>query len=341
MGEATFMAGSPAELYFGIIMNHIIQAKDLSKTFRSRGNRNLLNGIWRPEWKVRTAVNEVSFSIATGEAVAFLGPNGAGKTTTTKMMTGLVSPSSGTIKVLGVNPFDRRADFLRRIGLVMGNRAGLNWDLTARQSFTLYQQIYQLEKKHTNSRVEDLAQLLDVAEHLDTQVRRLSLGERMKLELIGAIIHEPEVLFLDEPTIGLDIIAKKTIREFLRQLHRDGQTLILTSHDMDDIEVVCERVIIINEGQKIYDDALETLILQHRQDRYIRFVFERRPPKEALLKYGEILEAKADSTLICVPSNKMVEVIGTISSLYPVIDMRVESVPLEEVMTELFTRSLA
>ena len=318
----------------------IIKATQLSKTYRTRGNKNLFTGLLRPEWKEKHAVAGVSFDIAEGEAVAFLGPNGAGKTTTTKMMTGLIAPTSGEIEVLGFDPFKRNEKYLKQIGLVMGNKAGLNWDLTARQSYWLNQQIYEMSERRYNERVRYLTQLLDVENFLDVQVRRLSLGERMKMELIGAILHEPKVLFLDEPTIGLDIIAKNKIREFLRTIHAQGQTLVLTSHDMDDIQEVCERVIVINDGLKVYDDSLKNLIDAHRDDRYIRLVFaSKRPSKQALSEFGQILEANEAEVLLRVATTKMVEAISQISSTYQVLDLRVESAPLEEIIGELYIGS--
>jgi ABC-2 type transport system ATP-binding protein len=331
------MEAGTAQLYIGIIMTPAIIATNLSKTFKSRGNRNLLTGLWRPEWRYKHAVKNISFEIMPGESVAFLGPNGAGKTTTTKMMTGLIAPSTGSVRVAGYEPFARKPEFLRHIGLVMGNKAGLNWDLSARQSFWLLQNIYEIPKSRFAERLDELAALLDVRGHLDTQVRRLSLGERMKLELIGAILHEPKILFLDEPTIGLDIIAKKNIRQFLRRIQKDHHiTLVLTSHDMDDIEQVCDRVMIINHGEKIYDDNLETLMGHYKALRYVRFVFEKQPSKSKLNNYGEVLAHDASGTLLRMPTNQMVRAIADISATYAVLDTRVESVPLEEIIEELF-----
>lgn len=316
---------------------NIIIADKLTKTFRTRGNRNFLTGLWSPDWKYKTAVDEISFQIEAGESVAFLGPNGAGKTTTTKMMTGLIAPSSGDIKVLGTKPFDRDPAFLRQIGLVMGNKAGLNWDLTARQSFWLLQNIYEIGQDHFGKRLAELTDMLDVGDHLDTQVRRLSLGERMKLELIGAIIHEPRILFLDEPTIGLDIIAKKNIRKFLRQIQKeDGITLILTSHDTDDVEQVCDRVLVINHGTKVYDNKLETLTDYYKATRYVRFAFKQVPRTDVLSKYGQIIQADEVGVLLQIPADQAVNAIAAISSKFAVLDMRVESVPLEEVIASLF-----
>jgi ABC-2 type transport system ATP-binding protein len=325
------------KLFIGIIMKPIISTSELTKTFRRHGNRNLISGLYRPEWISKEAVRAISFDIQKGESVAFLGPNGAGKTTTTKMMTGLIAPTSGEVSVLGFEPFARDPKFLRQIGLVMGNKAGLNWDLTARQSYWLLQNIYEIPQRRYEKRLAELAELLDVADHLDTQVRRLSLGERMKLELIGAILHDPKVLFLDEPTIGLDVIAKKNIRRFLRQIQQEKDiTLVLTSHDMDDVEQVCDRVIVINEGQKIYDDSLDELVNRYKAVRYVRFVFEKRPSKAELARYGQIKQADEMSVLLQIDAAIMVKTIAEIAEKYQVLDMRVEPVPLDEIIEELF-----
>lgn len=323
-------------------MKYAISAHHLTKTFRSRGNKNLLTGLWRPDWQYKTAVDQISFDIEPGESVAFLGPNGAGKTTTTKMMTGLIAPTSGSVHVLSATPFDRDPKLLRQIGLVMGNKAGLNWDLTARQSFWLLQNIYDIPQADFDARVQRLTDLLEVSGHLDTQVRRLSLGERMKLELIGAIIHEPQVLFLDEPTIGLDIIAKKNIRTFLRQIQKEhGITLILTSHDMDDVEQVCDRVLVINHGQKVYDDSLETLAGHYKSIRYVRFIFEQVPELAKLERYGQLIQSDKSSVLLQIPTEKMVNAIAKLTAAYRPLDMRVESVPLEEIIESLFKQHSA
>ncbi len=314
-----------------------IEAKHLSKTYRSRGNRNMITGIWRPEWKEKQAVQDISFAIESGQSVAFLGPNGAGKTTTTKMMTGLIAPSGGAVQVLGYTPFDRNPEFLRQIGLVMGNKAGLNWDLSAKQSFWLLQNIYAIPQRIFERRVAELAELLEVKDLLTTQVRRLSLGERMKLELIGAILHKPKVLFLDEPTIGLDVIAKKNIRLFLRKIQQEDEiTLVLTSHDMDDVEQVCDRVLVINHGQKIYDDRLDSLLSHYKSQRFVRFTFDKVPVVKVLSAFGEVLKSDDETALLEIPAKGMVAAIARISADFEVVDMRVESVPLEEIIEELF-----
>jgi ABC-2 type transport system ATP-binding protein len=320
-------------------MHPVISVSNLSKHFKARKNNGLIKGIFNPEYKVVEAVTDISFSVQKGEAVAFLGPNGAGKTTTTKMMTGLVHPSGGQVEVLGFTPFERKEVFLKRIGLVMGNKAGLNWDLTPVQSFDLLRGIYGIDLDTYKKRLKELTELLEVEHKLETQLRRLSLGERMKMELIGAILHAPEVLFLDEPTIGLDIVTKKNVRQFLRRIQREsGTTLILTSHDMDDVEQVCDRVIIINKGRKIYDDSLQALSAQYRAFRYVRFTFSV-PPREGLLTgVGEVLESNPDTALLKVPAEALIEAISTVMKETELLDMHTEGVPLEEIIEEVFKR---
>jgi len=318
-------------------MTSTISVHHLEKTFTLRRNNGLIKSLLKPEKHLVHAVKGISFEIQKGESVAFLGPNGAGKTTTTKMLAGLIYPTSGVVSVLGYTPFDRKYDFLRRIGLVMGNKNGLNWDLTAEQSFWLLKNIYGLTDDVYNKRLTELTKLLNVEDHLKTQLRRLSLGERMKMELIGAIIHNPEVLFLDEPTIGLDIITKKNIRQFLRKIQQEtGVTLILTSHDMDDIEHVCDRVIVINKGAKVYDDSLQTLTSQYRKDRFVRLTFETLPAQEELAHYGEILEKTSDEYLIKVPSTQLVPLLGSVAHGENLLDIHIESVPLEEMIADIF-----
>ena len=327
-------------VFIGIIvkdfMEEVISVKNLSKRFKSRGNKNIVTGLWRPDWKYSDAVKDVSFGVARGESVAFLGPNGAGKTTTTKMMTGLMYPSTGEVKVLGYTPFDRKKDFLSRIGLVMGNKAGLNWDLTAKQSFWLLQNIYGIEEDVYKKRLKHLAKLLNVEHKLDDQVRRLSLGERMKVELIGAILHDPEILFLDEPTIGLDIEAKKAMREFLRTIQKEnGTTLIMTSHDMDDIEEVSDRVIVINQGQIAYDDKLDRLMKHYNKSRYIRFHFKDEVDSKALKPYGKVIDDK-NGVLLKLAAGDMVNVLAKVPVEYEVEDINIESIPLETIIADIF-----
>jgi ABC-2 type transport system ATP-binding protein len=315
----------------------VIVVEHLVKEFRSRGNKNLLTSLWRPEWQVARAVDDISFSIEKGEAVAFLGPNGAGKTTTTKMMAGLIYPSSGQVLVLDRNPFLRQPDLLRRIGLVMGNRSGLNWDLTARQSYELFGIIYEIAPHTLKQRIEELTTMLDVVDKLDAQVRRLSLGERMKLELIGAILHQPEVLFLDEPTIGLDITSKQVIREFLSGLHAEGRTtLILTSHDMDDIESVCDRVIIINDGAKVYDASMSELLEKYSSKRSVQVTFAQQPAEKNLASMAGYIGVVQDTASFEVEAEEVTALIGAITRKHQPIDIQIHARPLEAIIAEIY-----
>ncbi len=330
-----------ADVFICIIMTHqpIIRVKNLSKHFKLRTNKNILTGIWRPEYKTVAAVKDISFEITKGESVAFLGPNGAGKTTSTKMMTGLLYPTTGTIEILGHAPFDRKPQFLRKIGLVMGNKAGLNWDLTARQSFWLLQNIYEIEESMHAARVMELASMLKVENKLDQQVRRLSLGERMKLELIGAILHDPEVLFLDEPTIGLDVDAKRTVRKFLRKVQKEyGTTIILTSHDMDDIEEVSDRVLVINDGVIAYDNDLKKLVKTYSRHRYVRVLFKQ-PPSDAELEKLGTLTQQDSGVLLRVETKKAPAAIAELTTKYEVEDIHIESTPLETIIADIFAGS--
>jgi ABC-2 type transport system ATP-binding protein len=318
-----------------------IEATNLRKTFRSRGNKKLISGLFKPDWQYKHAVEDVSFTIERGESAAFLGPNGAGKTTTTKMLTGLIHPSDGQLSVLGYTPFNRDHTFLKRIGLVMGNKAGLNWDLSARQSFELLQKIYGIPPEVCEARVKELTRLLSVDNVLDNQVRRLSLGERMKLELIGAILHDPEILFLDEPTIGLDIQSKKNVREFMRYLHKQGKTLLLTSHDMDDIAEVCERVIVINHGKIIYDDSMDTLNHNYAHIRYARLDFaDKVPTRDYLQKQGKVVSYEDGTAVVGIDKAKAMQVVTKIAEAYPVQDITIEQVPLEVIISDLYSRKV-
>jgi len=315
----------------------IIQVESVRKEFKSKITSNFWRDLFYPTFKKVNAVDGISFSIQKGESVALLGPNGAGKTTTMKMLSGLIYPSSGSLKVLGFTPSERRREYLMRIGLVMGNKSGLDWDLTPAQSFQLIKKIYKIGDGEYSSRLVELVEMLDVSGFLDTQVRKLSLGERMKMELIGAILHSPEVLFLDEPTIGLDILSKKRIREFLREVQtKYAVTLILTSHDMDDVEKVCDRVIVIDKGKKVYDDSLKSLVDGYEKVRYVRFIFDTKPDEKILASMGKIVEKNEDFYIFEVDPTKTVELISKVSSKFDVIDLSIQSVPLEEIIEQIF-----
>jgi len=314
----------------------IIKVIDLSKSFKRIVKQSLLKDLFNPKKETIEAVKHISFNINKGESVAFLGPNGAGKTTTIKMLTGLIYPTFGEIDILNFKPFDKKAEYLMKIGLVMGNKAGLNWDLTSVQSFELLKHIYKIPTLEFNSRIEELTNLLDAQNFLNTQVRKLSLGERMKMEIIGAILHNPDILFLDEPTIGLDIISKQKIREFLRKIQIEKNvTLLLTSHDMDDIEEVCDRVIVINHGQKIYDDSIDKLTAKYSKFKFIKVIFKKSFTEFLNTEY-EILEKGKNSLRFKVPRESLSKFMTEVTQKYEIDDIDISSVPLEEIIADLF-----
>lgn len=318
-------------------MKSIIEIKNFSKEFKIRTNKNIVTGLFNPRYKIIKAVDDISFEVQEGESLAFLGPNGAGKTTTIKALTGLLYPTAGEINVMGFNPFERKKPFLKQIGLVMGNKAGLSWDLTAAQSFNLLQKIYEIQKSDYSARVERFTNVFNLGHVLNTPIRSVSLGERMKLELVGAILHNPKVLFLDEPTIGLDIISKKNIRLFLRDMQRYLKiTILLTSHDMDDVEKVCDRVVVINHGKKIYDDRLDTLMSDYRKERVVVFYFESVPKELANLKNTKVEELREDCIALRVASDRLPKLIADITRAYSVLDIDIRSIPLEDIIEDLF-----
>lgn len=318
----------------------IIKVKDLYKRFKAKQKTgSFLRDTFYPKQKEITAVNGISFEVEKGESVALLGPNGAGKTTTMKMLSGLIYPTSGSLSVLGHSPFERNRKFLKSIALVMGNKSGLEWDLTPRQSLDLYKKIYEIPERKFQRKLKDLCDLLDLSDLLDTQVRKLSLGERLKMELSASIIHDPEVLFLDEPTIGLDIISKQKIREFLRQVPKlTDATILLTSHDMADVEKVCDRVIVISKGNIVYDDSIKSLTDQYKSDRYLKFIFKKLPKQKNIEKYAEVVEQGESFYTLRVSSSKMPEVMDKITSKHKLDDIDILSVPLEEIITDLFNK---
>jgi ABC-2 type transport system ATP-binding protein len=242
----------------------LIEVEDLSKTFsiavRRAGRLSALKTLLAREYRQVSAVDDVSFTVEAGEMVGYIGPNGAGKSTTIKMLTGILVPSSGKIVVDGRAPHQQRVEHVRRIGVVFGQRTQLWWDLPTVESFELLRFIYRIPEPRWRTNLQEFTELLDLGPFLETPVRQLSLGQRMRADLAAALLHEPAILFLDEPTIGLDVVAKERIRQFLRRINRErGVTVILTTHDLEDIERLCSRVVLIDHGRVIYDGALEAL----------------------------------------------------------------------------------
>jgi len=321
-------------------MKKVIDVKNVIKEFKTRTNQNFFTGLFDPKYEVSKAVNDISFEINKGESVAFLGPNGAGKTTTTKMLSGLVYPTSGTINVLDFNPFERKKEFLLQIGLVMGNKSGLSWDLTGEQALKFIKEIYDVSDKDFKKAISNFGEILDITKYLNRQIRKLSLGERMKIELIGAILHNPKVLFLDEPTIGLDVTSKKNIRSFLKEIQLNEKvTILLTSHDMDDIESVCERVIVINKGEKVYDNNINDLLKNYKDEKFIKVYFEKTPEDLDISSKATIEKVDDDSVIFSVKKSITPKLISELIEKHEIIDIDIISVPLEEIIEDIYKKS--
>jgi ABC-2 type transport system ATP-binding protein len=268
--------------------------------------------------------------------VGFLGPNGAGKTTVLKMLSGLLNPTSGEARVLGFVPWERSNELKRQFALVMGQKNALWWDLPAQESLELNRAIYGIDRDRFTKVVNGLADLLDVQDKMNVMVRELSLGERMKMELISALIHEPRVLFLDEPTIGLDVVSQKRVREFLRVYNRDHKIVtMLTSHYMQDIQELCERVIVIDHGKIFFDGPLDAIIDRFSSAKIISLTFEEGGACD-FTRFGEVVEQKPMSVQIKVPRAQVTEVARNLLDNCKVTDINVQELPVEEVIRQLF-----
>ena len=288
------------------------------------------------------AVDGISFDIAPGERVGFLGPNGAGKTTTLKVLSGLLHPSEGEVAVDGHVPFRREDAFLKKITLVMGQKQQLLWDLPPAETFELNRAIYDVPRAQYEETVREMVDLLELGDLIEKPTRQLSLGERMKCELAAALIHRPRLLFLDEPTIGLDVSMQATIRAFIKAYNeRYGATLILTSHYMDDVLALCPRIIVIDKGQLSYDGGLEELVRRVRPEKRLVLTFGEEVAREDIEPLGSIVSYGSTQAVLQVPQAAVNPTVSRALSTLPVKDMTVENAPLEEVMSELFSRSRA
>ncbi|HEY3560546.1 MAG TPA: ATP-binding cassette domain-containing protein [Kribbella sp.] len=323
----------------------VIAAHDLTKTYTFHQQRAGLGGalksLVRRKYETRLAVDKVTFSIERGEVVGLLGPNGAGKTTTLKMLSGLLYTTSGELEVLGHTPSDRKHDYLRRIALVMGQKTMLWWDVPAMESLLLHKDMYGLSTAEFDRNVAELAELLEVGHLLNVQVRKTSLGERMKLELMAALVHGPEILFLDEPTIGLDVVAKARVRSFLADVNRlRGTTILITSHDMDDIEALCSRVMIIDHGRLQFDGGLDDLVRTARPRKLVRATYA--TPVDAAPLTGldgvTAVEASGPSIKLEADRERAGAVMEHLTRLGPLVDLDVADADIEDIMRDLFLR---
>jgi ABC-2 type transport system ATP-binding protein len=325
----------------------VIEVDGLSRTFRSYrkepGLKGAVRGLFSRKYETVTAVSGVRFTVEEGEFVGFLGPNGAGKTTTLKMLSGLLHPTSGTARVLGYLPWRREDGYRRQFALLLGQKNQLWWDLPARDSLELNARIYGLSREDFEKRLDQMASLLGVGGKLATAVRELSLGERMKCELIASLLHQPKVLFLDEPTIGLDVVSQKVVREFLREhnrLHRT--TILLTSHYMADIQELCERVIVIDQGTVFFDGRLTEVLDRFANFKVVTMTLEREVGEGGadfrLEQYGEVVASEAGVLRLRVPRDRVTATCKALLDQLPVRDFSVEEVPVEEVIRQLFQR---
>lgn len=286
------------------------------------------------------AVDDISFAIDAGEIVGFLGPNGAGKTTTLKVLSGLLYPTSGVVRVLDFVPSERRADYLRQITLVMGQKQQLNWDLPAMETFLVNAAIYEIPDDQFKKTLDELTELLELAPLLKKQVRKLSLGERMKCELAAALLHRPKVLFLDEPTIGLDVTMQTKIRQFIAEYNeRYRATIILTSHYMADVTALCKRVIVIDHGKLLYDGDLQALAEKIAPHKLIRIEFSQTPNGHRLEEYGEVVKLRGQRAELLVPRDATSDVAARMLSELPIADVTIEEPPIEDVITRVFEQA--
>ncbi len=322
-----------------------IHVANLTKTYSSfkkqAGFKGALKSLFKREKINVEAVKAVSFDIAEGELVGFLGPNGAGKTTTLKMLSGILYPSGGVATVLGYTPWERQRAYQKQFAIVMGQKNQLWWDLPAQDTFLLNKEIYEIPQQKYERRVAEMAELLNVKDLLEVPVRKLSLGERMKMELIAALLHEPKILYLDEPTIGLDVVSQQKIREFIREYNeRTKTTIILTSHYMEDVEALCKRVIIIDHGQIIFDGALQSLIDEHAKHKILTITFTAPVFKKDLEKYGLIREHDKMRVVLEVPDKDVKKSAAAILTKLPVDDILIGEVPIEDIIREIFQKKV-
>jgi ABC-2 type transport system ATP-binding protein len=323
----------------------VIEVNGLTKAFRTYkkqpGFSGALEGLFRRHYEQTLAVNGVSFKIEPGELVGFLGPNGAGKTTTLKILAGLLYPTGGSARVLGYVPWERHDGYRRQFALLLGQKNQLWWDLPARESLELNAKIYGIPNDQFERTVTDLTEMLNIHDKLNVNVRELSLGERMKMELIAALLHQPKVLFLDEPTIGLDVISQKTVREFLRHHNATRQTtILLTSHYMTDIQELCRRIIIIDHGKIFFDGQLDDVLDRFADFKIVTIQCEggKTFPAGQLAKYGELVDQNGAVIKLKVKRDRVIAVCKALLDELPVSDIDIQEVPIEDVIRQIFAR---
>jgi ABC-2 type transport system ATP-binding protein len=323
----------------------MIKVRNLNKNFRivkrKSGLFGSLRNILAPEYQTIQAVKNISFEIGVGELVGYIGPNGAGKSTTLKLLTGLLVPSSGEILANGMVPWKQRTGYVRQIGAVFGQRSSLWWDLPVIDSFELLEPLYEIPREIFTKNLKSFTELLEMGSFINTPVRSLSLGQRMRAELAAALIHEPKIVFLDEPTIGLDVVAKERIREFIAQLHQAQKTtIILTTHDLADVERLCERILILDHGQLVYDGGLSALTERFNNERSL-FIKFNRPYENPQIEHAELVELNGLSATYVIKSKEQsTEAIRHLLDKYEVEDIEIKHPPLEETIRKIYQGQL-
>jgi ABC-2 type transport system ATP-binding protein len=324
----------------------VIEVKNLSKSYRVHrrqpGLGAALRSVLHRKYELVKAVEDLSFHIEEGERVGFLGPNGAGKTTTLKVLSGLLHPTSGQVRVGSFVPQARDTRFLELITLVMGQKQQLLWDLPPAETYAMNRAIYNIPRAQADATMKTLVELLDIGDLITKPTRQLSLGERMKCELVAALLHQPRVLFLDEPTIGLDVSMQAKMREFIRDYNqRWGAAVLLTSHYMDDVTALCPRVIVIDHGHLVYDGDLQQLVRRVRPDKRVAIRLSAPIDRAQLDRLGTVVSADAAQAVLSVPAAKVNVVVRDALAALPVVDLTIEDPPLEEVMREIFSSGAA
>ncbi|MDX6768697.1 MAG: ATP-binding cassette domain-containing protein [Elusimicrobiota bacterium] len=319
-----------------------LEAKGLTKDYLSPlkepGLLGGLKGLFTREYKSTRAVDGVDLALEQGELVGFLGANGAGKTTTLKMLSGLLTPTAGTATVLGHEPWKRETAYLKRISLVMGQRSQLWWEIPAYETFRLNQAVYDVPEPEFRRHLDELVDLLELGPHLAVPVKKLSLGERMRAELCAALLHQPALLLLDEPTIGLDVVMQKKVREFVKSYNkRHGATILLTSHNMGDVVELCKRVVVIDHGRLLYDGALDRLVARYADHKILRARFSAPVAAADLASIGAVVSLEDGVAVIEVPRKEVAAAAAALLRSYPVADLDVGEVAIDDVVRRLFS----
>ncbi len=322
-----------------IIIDKLI--KNFEVIEKEPGILGSIHSMISPKKKTVRALRSISFSIKQGELVGFIGPNGAGKTTTLKILSGLLYPTSGFTQVLGFDPWERRSEFLKQISLVMGQKNQLMWDLPAMETFELIQAIYEIPEKQYKQNLDELIEMLEVKKLLNIQVRRLSLGQRMRMELVAALLHKPEVLFLDEPTIGLDLIAQQRMRDFIFDYNRKNKaTILLTSHNMDDLVDLAKRVIVIDKGKILFDGNLRELVERFAKEKIIKVYLSKEADLKLFEKVGKVKKVDFPQVILSVPRASSAIAAAEILQNMPVADLTIDEEPVEEIIRRVFKGEL-